>query len=68
MATAAERLAEVQSAISAVLNGGQSVQFGDRRVQMADLAELRRAESELIAVVASQTRKGRNRVLYVIPQ
>jgi len=56
--TATEQLAEVQSAISALLSGAQEVQIDGQRLKMADLAALTAREEILIGRVARETRTG----------
>lgn len=70
MATTAERLAEVEAAISKLVTGAQSVQFGDRRLQRADLEQLRALEADLRARLAAEARarSRRGRITYVSPQ
>lgn len=70
MATTAQRLAEVQGAISKIVLGAQSVQFGDRRLQRADLEQLRALEKDLRAQLAAENRVkgGRGRITYVVPE
>ena len=53
--TAAERLDEVNTAISNVLGGGQSYQMGSRRLTRADLGMLRQMRKELVAEVAAES-------------
>lgn len=48
MATPQERLAELDSAISAVLNGGQEVQTRTGRVKMADLGTLQKQRADVL--------------------
>ena len=55
MATTAERLTEVQAAISAITTGGQEYQIGSRKVRRADLAQLQALESQLQTELASET-------------
>lgn len=55
MATTAERLAEVQAAISAIATGGQEYQIGTRKVRRADLAQLQELERQLQNELASET-------------
>lgn len=55
MATTAERLAEVQAAISAVMTGGQEYQIGSRKVRRADLSQLQALESQLQAELAAES-------------
>jgi len=43
-------------AAEAKILGGQSVQFGERKLQMADLAEVRREISRLQLIVAGELR------------
>lgn len=45
--TAAERLEEVNTAISKILCGGQSYQIDSRKVTRADLSFLRQMQKEL---------------------
>jgi hypothetical protein len=54
--TAAEQLAEVQSAISALLAGGQEVQVDGQRLKMADLPALTAREEVLIQRAAREGR------------
>jgi hypothetical protein len=54
--TAAEQLAEVQAAITALLAGGQEVQLDGQRLKMADLAALTAREETLINRVARESR------------
>lgn len=48
MATPQERLAELDSAISAVLNGGQEIQTRTGRVKMPDLATLQKQRADVL--------------------
>lgn len=50
----AERLAQVDAAISAVLYGGQSYKLGDWSVTRADLAQLRALRDDLAAQVSQE--------------
>lgn len=70
MATTAERLAEVQAAISKIVSGAQSLQHGDRRMQRAELEQLRGLEKDLLARQASENRakRGGGRITYVVPE
>jgi hypothetical protein len=65
------RLAAVQAAIDAVLEGGQTVRYGDRWVSLADLGELRALEDSYTAKVAAQANaragRGRARISYAVP-
>lgn len=51
------RLQQYLDAEARVLKG-QSVQFGERRLQLADLAEIRAAIASLQAAVNRETRSG----------
>lgn len=65
------RLAAVQAAIDAVLEGGQSVRFEGRWISMADLEQLRALERDYTAKVAAQANaragRGRARINYAVP-
>lgn len=50
----ADRLAQVDEAITAVLYGGQSYKLGNWSVTRADLAQLRALRDELAAQVAQE--------------
>ena len=52
--TPKQRLLEVQTAIQAVLLGGQSYKLGSRSLTRADLAMLRSMENDLKAQVAAE--------------
>ena len=52
--SAADLLTEVNSAMRAVLVGGQSYQIGSRKLTRADFAALRSMRAELLAEVASE--------------
>lgn len=54
MSTAEERLAEVSTAITKILVGGQSYKIGTRSLTRADLAELRAMKKELEQEVAAE--------------
>lgn len=70
MATTAEQLASVQAAIAAIESGAQSVRYGERQMNHADLATLYRREetlrSRLAAEQAAASRR-RNRISYMVP-
>ena len=70
MATTAQRLAEVQAAISKLVSGAQSIQMGDRRVQRADLEQLSKLEDKLTAKLAAERRAAscNSRIKYVVPE
>lgn len=63
------RLDEVRAAISKIVNGAQSVRFGDRQVNRAELTSLRLLEQQYAKEVASEearrTGRGRNRINYL---
>lgn len=52
--TAADLLSEVTVAIRKILIGGQSYQFGSRKLTRADLYQLRKLKEELQAEVAAE--------------
>ena len=52
--TPKQRLLEVQTAIQAVLLGGQSYKLGSRSLTRADLSLLRAMENDLKAQVAAE--------------
>ncbi len=52
--TAADKLEEVNTAITKVLGGGQSYQMGSRKLTRADLGVLREMRKELQAEVAAE--------------
>lgn len=54
----AQRLAQVDDAISAVLYGGQSYRLGNWSVTRADLAQLRALRDTLAAQVAQEASAG----------
>lgn len=56
--TAAEQLAEVNEAISKVLEGGQSYQIGSRKLTRASLTELFARQKELQAEVNAEGESG----------
>lgn len=56
--SAAERLSQVDEAISAVLYGGQSYKLGNWSVTRADLAQLRALRDDLAAQVAQEDSGG----------
>ena len=51
--TAAQRLAEVNQAIQAVMLGGQSYKIGSRSLTRADLSTLRSMRNELESMLAA---------------
>ena len=65
------RLAAVQAAIDAVLEGAQSVRYEGRWITLADLGELRLLENEYTAKAAAQANaragRGRARISYAVP-
>lgn len=65
------RLAAVQAAIDAVLEGAQSVRYEGRIVTLPDLAELRALEREYTNKAAAQANarasRGRARISYAVP-
>lgn len=69
MTEAAQRLAEVRAAISAVLKNGQRLRRADREIQLAELNSLRLLEKQYADQVAleqaARARRGRNRISYV---
>jgi hypothetical protein len=58
MMTNAEKLAEVEAAISELLAGGQAVAFNGRRVEMADLDALQKRERYLQEQVERESHGG----------
>lgn len=52
--TATEMLEQVNSAISAVLVGGQSYKIGSRQLSRADLSMLYKLRNDLTAQIAAQ--------------
>lgn len=54
----AERLAQVDAAIEAVLAGGQSYKLGSQSVTRADLSQLRALRDELAAQAAREDNSG----------
>lgn len=54
----AQRLAQVDEAITAVLYGGQSYRLGNWSVTRADLAQLRTLRDELAAQAAQEAGAG----------
>jgi hypothetical protein len=66
---AERRLAEVRAAISKIVNGAQSVRYGERQLNRADLGVLRDLEKQYAQeVIAEQARlrgRGRNRITYL---
>lgn len=64
MATLEEQLAEVDSAISAVLSGGQEIQTRTGRVKMADLGALQKRRAAIQQEIAFQA--GSNGLIDVV--
>ena len=56
--TLEEQLARVNTAIAAVLAGGQSYQIGSRSLTRADLAQLRALRDDLTAQAAQEQSAG----------
>ena len=61
MASAQERLDEVRASITEILEKGQSVSKGDRRLDRAALASLRMLESQYATDAAREARAGQPR-------
>jgi hypothetical protein len=61
----AERLAQVDAAIAAVLAGGQSYKLGSRSLTRADLAQLRALRDDLAAQAAQENSEGLLHGVYV---
>lgn len=61
MASAQERLDEVRASITEILEKGQSVSKGDRRLDRAALASLRMLESQYAADAAREASAGKPR-------
>jgi len=61
MASAQQRLDEVRASIKEILDKGQSVSKGDRRLDRAALASLRALESQYEADAARESRAGQPR-------
>ena len=55
--TTEELLQQVESAISAVLSGGQSYRIGSRQLTRADLSQLKAIREDLKAQAESELRK-----------
>ncbi len=55
MFTAKEKLEQVETAIETILIGGQSYKIGSRQLTRANLAELYKMQSDLMAQVAGTT-------------
>lgn len=72
MATWAERLASVRTAIDELVAGGQSVSYQGRTLTMASLDSLMKLEEKYSEKAAQEalpaTQRGRNRVIYVTPE
>jgi len=66
---ARRRLEEVRAAISRIVNGAQSVRYGERQVVRAELESLRRLEEQYAREVAAEDARlagrGRNRITYL---
>ena len=56
--TTEERLIEVDAALSAIRNGGQSYQIGSRRLTRADHSALLKERKELQAELAAKKNTG----------
>lgn len=70
--TTLEQLEEVQTAISAILAGGQDVTIAGKRLAYADLAALGRREEQLLARYKAESASGAgggfaNKVTFVGP-
>lgn len=65
------RLAAVQAAINAVLEGAQSVRYEGRIITLANLDSLRLLEREYETKVGAQANaragRGRSRISYAVP-
>ena len=61
MASAQQRLDEVRASIKELLEKGQSVSKGDRRLDRASLASLQVLEAEYAADAAREARAGQPR-------
>ncbi|MBK3748711.1 MULTISPECIES: hypothetical protein [Stutzerimonas stutzeri group] len=61
MASAQQRLDEVRASIKELLEKGQSVSKGDRRLDRASLASLRMLEEQYAVEAARESRDGRPR-------
>lgn len=61
----AERLAQVDAAIAAVLAGGQSYKLGSRSLTRADLAQLRALRDDLAAQASQENSEGLLHGVYV---
>lgn len=61
MASAQQRLDEVRASIKELLEKGQSVSKGDRRLDRASLASLRMLEEQYSVEAARESRDGRPR-------
>lgn len=67
MATDTERLAEVDAAISAVLQRGQRLTIADRELWRADLAALQAERKRLEPLAARERRGGGLRMRQAVP-
>lgn len=65
---AQQQLAEVRTAISAILTRGQSMGENGRELTRADLKGLREMETDLRSRVARLTRGGGMRVTRIVPR
>lgn len=63
-----ERLQLVRDAIDEILLTGQSVAYEGRRLDMANLEDLRRLEAEYEKRAAAEAGRGRNRLIYPVPR
>ncbi|MEB2328095.1 MAG: hypothetical protein OZ926_14730 [Pseudomonas sp.] len=61
MASAQQRLDEVRASIKELLEKGQSVSKGDRRLDRASLTSLRMLEEQYAVEAARESRDGRPR-------
>lgn len=72
MATYAERLVSVRTAIDELVAGGQSVSYQGRTLTMASLESLMKLEEKYAEKAAQEglpsSQRGRNRVIYVTPE
>lgn len=72
MATWAERLESVRTAIDELVAGGQSVSYQGRSLTMASLESLMKLEEKYSEKAAQENlptqQRGRNRIIYVTPE
>ena len=66
--TTLEQLEEVQTAISAILTGGQSTNWSDKGLTRASLSELRKMESDLKRQYNAESGTGGNAINYGYPK